>query len=184
MLPSSSFSYSGESHWVLVHRTATQAIHLFDTLMGKPRLTGHTLLQVAAMYKPSTSILNIDVLAVQQQKGVHDCGVFAIAFMVEICKATSNPSSTVFNQKAMRQHLKMCLEKGHLSEFPKAASRKKVQFSKPAVVTEELYCICRMPDFYGDRMMACDTCIKWFHCKCVQVTRRVRKATWNCPSCS
>ena len=102
----------------------------------------------------------------------NDCGVFTIAFKVEICKANNNPSSIVFNQKAMRQHLKMCLEKGYISDFPKAASRKGIQFSKPDIVTEELYCVCRMPDYYGDRMIACDACTKWFHCKCVQVVKK------------
>ena len=107
-----------------------------------------------------------------------------IAFMVEICKGKGTPSGSMFNQKMMRRHLKICLEKGYITEFPKAICRKGIQFSKSAVVTEELYCICRMPDVYGDRMIACDTCAKWFHCKCVGATIRVSKATWKCPSCS
>ena len=102
---------------LLVHRTAAQTIQVIDTLAAKPYLTDRTLLQIAAMYKPPTNSLSIDLVSVQQQKGVHNCGVFAIAFMVEICKGKGTPSGSVFSQKMMR--LKICLEKGNISELPR-----------------------------------------------------------------
>ena len=71
--------------------------------------------------------------------------------MVELCKGKGTPPGSVFSQKMRRQHLKICLEKGNISEFPKAICRKGIQFLKSAAVTEELYCICHMSDV-SDRM--------------------------------
>ena len=74
-----------------------------------------TLLQISKIYNsivpPDESFLKIHKLPVQQQKGVLDCGLFAIAFALEICMG-KNPQYILFEQTKMRQHLHSCLSEG------------------------------------------------------------------------
>ena len=136
----------------------------------------HTLLQLATMFKPAVpaDFINIQLKSVQQQQqqGLHDCGLFAITFSVEVCKG-NDASCIVFNQGKMRNHL--------LSLFPRAKSRKGANFSEERAVVEELYCICRMPEMSDERMISCDKCKKWYHRKCIRMPRGRKQ--FKCPKC-
>ena len=43
------------------------------------------LLQIAKIYPATKSTLQINRLAVQQQVGIYNCGLFSIAYAVETC---------------------------------------------------------------------------------------------------
>ena len=47
----------------------------------------------------------------------------------------------------------------------------------------ELYCICFCPDD-GSQMIACDSCDKWFHCRCVDIDSNNLPDEYKCPNCS
>ena len=47
----------------------------------------------------------------------------------------------------------------------------------------ELYCICFCPDD-GSQMIACDSCDKWFHCRCVGIDSNNLPDEYKCPNCS
>ena len=53
-----------------------------------------------------------------QQVGTTDCGVFAIAYSIDILFG-NNPSEIVYDQSILPQHLVDCFEKGTLTMFPK-----------------------------------------------------------------
>lgn len=53
---------------------------------------------------------------VQKQTGSRDCGLFAIAFALELCSG-NNPSERTFDQSKMRSHLIKCFETGHIEPF-------------------------------------------------------------------
>ena len=59
----------------------------------------------------------VDIANVNRQSGAKDCGLFAIAYVTSLA-FQQNPSLCVFEQNKMRQHLKMCFEKGKLVPFP------------------------------------------------------------------
>ncbi len=46
----------------------------------------------------------------------------------------------------------------------------------------ELYCVCNMPETYGD-MIECGECCTWFHIKCMTRLQSIPE-TWYCPTCS
>lgn len=58
----------------------------------------------------------------QKQQGSSDCGVLALAFLVEVLTGT-NVSKAIFAQEKMRAHLTQCLEEEHFTPFPKIPSR-------------------------------------------------------------
>ena len=173
----------GESHWICAYREAgSNTAIVLDSLGSEMDTSTHTLLQLATMFKPAAPAdsINIQLKSVQQQQGLHDCGLFAIAFSVEVCKG-NDASGIVFNQGKMRKHLQACLENGFMSLFPKAKNRKGANFSEERTVVEELYCICRMPEMFDERMISCDKCNKWYHCKCIRMPRGRKQ--FRCPKC-
>lgn len=67
-----------------------------------------TILQIANVVKTNKPFFKIVELCVQQQQGITDCGVFAVAFTTAICTGI-NVQSVSFNQSKMRAHLLECL---------------------------------------------------------------------------
>ena len=57
---------------------------------------------------------------VQQQQNSVDCGIFAIAFLVELCaNGFNNLINSTFDVSEMRNHLSVCIENKHFQPFPK-----------------------------------------------------------------
>ena len=179
---------AGQSHWVCSsqrrqRRTKTACINIMDSMAATSQLSDHTLLQLATVYKPMTqcdSQLRITRLSVQQQKGLHDCGLFAVAYMIEELEGNC-VEKVIFDQSRMREHFESCLQNNTMSVFPKSSRRKEIPFSREEVHTEELYCICKMPDIFDSRMISCDECTRWYHLKCVRVDPG--KKAWKCFRC-
>ena len=66
--------------------------------------------------------LSLFVPCVQQQKGDVDCGLFAIAFAVELASNNFNIDDIQminFDQEKMAEHLDMCLKGNEFEVFPK-----------------------------------------------------------------
>jgi len=110
------------NHWVCVSSNDSKTINLLDSLSVK--ITWSLLLQIASVFKPdkAASKLYINLLCVHQQSSTLDCGLFTIAFAVEVCRG-NNPRETEFVQTKMRDHLLICLELRRFELFP----RKKCQ---------------------------------------------------------
>lgn len=64
----------------------------------------------------------IKLVRSQQQKGLKDCGVFAIAMATAIAMG-HNPSNVRFHQEFMRAHLVDCLEKRKFTFFAVVQSK-------------------------------------------------------------
>ena len=64
-----------------------------------------------------------------KQTGVNDCGVFAIAYAVNILNGIE-PDGVVFDQSKMREHLIQCFEKQDLQPFP---IYRRVETTKPTI---------------------------------------------------
>ena len=78
------------------------------------RITDNTELQLAKIYSPRSvcpmrTSLQVEVVPVQQQEGVNDCGLFAIAFAMEECLGRKSESAE-FDQLLMREHMIKCLK--------------------------------------------------------------------------
>ena len=163
----------GESHWLCISCTSSSAVDILDS-MSSMELTPNTILQISKIYKPQTASLEIKKLSVQQQKGSHDCGMFATAFMVEVCKG-NDPETVFFNQAKMRAHLQKCFETDLLTPFPRARKSTNFLRSQNQFITIALYCTCRMPDIYDKQMISCDMCEEWFHFTCQKLLKSKRK---------
>ena len=69
------------------------------------------------MHELHLPILFVDVPYIQQQRGLVDCGVFAISFAVHLA-LQGNVTKLNFNQGQMRRHLLKCFQKKVMMPFP------------------------------------------------------------------
>ena len=83
----------------------------------------------------------VGIANVNKQSGGNDCGLFAAAYITSIAHG-QDPSSIVYNQGLMREHLLTCLETKRMALFPTIRERRVLQ-SK--IVKIEVYCYCRSP---------------------------------------
>ena len=178
------------NHWICASNIGCppNTCNVYDSLY--PNYSSSLTTQVAAIMNTSEQSFTINYMNVQMQSGNNDCGLFSIAFATALCSGR-DPSQHLLDQTVMRKHLKSCLEKGVMSEFP-ACNRicrrtTSIQFSKKV----EVHCNCRLPwannflTFGG--LAQCESCHKWFHQKCANITQEAftkTSYTWICLSCA
>ena len=129
--------------------------------------------------RPSTLPLGHEMLG-------GDCGLFAIANLVEYCFGGYDEiikAGTIgweFKQCEMRGHLVKCLQNLQFQPFPKVQKRRAIKIIH---VTYDLkvWCVCGMPEEYGD-MICCGRCEKWFHGLCVGAEMSM-DMSWKCTIC-
>ena len=108
-------------HWVCTTSVNTKKesdVYVMDSLGGVCPMSHSLEQQIVQVYGGRRSQLIIRSLSVQQQVGVKDCGLFAVAFAVEVCQR-NDPSKVSYDQGKMRSHFASCLQKGHLITFPR-----------------------------------------------------------------
>ena len=98
--------------------------------------------QICDLAHCSESVLEIILPSVQQQPNDVDCGVFAIAFAVDILNWFAEIGKR-FDVGNMRSHLLKCLEEEEFTLFPR--SHKHIKLSKGHIIYLDIYCICRSP---------------------------------------
>ena len=64
------------------------------------------------------SVEGLNMVDMQCQEGIIDCGVFAIAVITPLLFG-EDPSMVTYKQEKLRKHLTECLTVGKLSLFPK-----------------------------------------------------------------
>ena len=172
-----------ENHWV-VSSFLDGVISLYNSL-SSTTLSAELAEQLARIYshlKGSVEDggLTVHHIPVQKQKGVSDCGPFAIAFAYHAALGDDLQTITS-DQDKLRTHLVTCFEKEKFSRFPLMSSKVK-RACKPSGELIKLYCDCRLPGSYDD-MVACNRCGKWFHYICVGFVAS-RAGDWYCSGCS
>ena len=176
----------GETHhWICsCSRKGAMIVQVMDSLGLFMPLNLSTVLQIAKIYSVPTdqSVLEIQKLSVQQQHGTIDCGLFSIAFAVEMCLG-HNPQYASFDQKKMREHLYTCFRNGVITSFPSMSSSELLPRPSPVHHKVRVYCSCRMPEEYDEFMIFCDVCHQWFHTSCVNVKEDYFSDQWECYTC-
>ena len=112
------------------------------------------------------SALKVNCLQVQQQSNSIDCGVFAIAFVVDVCFELP-PNESCFDITEMCNHLSACPQLQESSPFPKIARRvPRCRFFQRYI---DIFCVCRQNFFVSDTKDSvdnfksrCSTCYEWF----------------------
>ena len=102
-------------HWALSHLN-NEIVYVYDSLH----------LGVRDELKQQLTILygtrGIRACRVQSQRGITECGCYAIAFCVSL-HFGEDPTSLLYKQREMRKHIVACMEKGCFSPFPSAPKK-------------------------------------------------------------
>ena len=171
--------HTGSDHWVVVKAISDNEVHIYDSVFTEP--TYHVLKQIAAICNTKSAQIKINLEKVQMQIHTNDCGVYAIAFLTDICYGRS-PSSCVYDHKKIRSHLINCFQTGKMTPFPSTETKEE----KAMLKTLNVYCQCRLPNVLEHKfkkpiaeevpcMVKCYICDNFYHNTCVNVTKRQAK---------
>ena len=139
--------HDGDNHWVAVAGSKREGdVDYFDSLSGES-ISSSVFRQISQITHTTEPVIRINRASVQQQTNGVDCGLFAIAFLTEIC-FSKDPREAEFNEKKMRRHLLSCFRSGLMLRFP--STSKRVKKSRSSLVMVEVYCICRDVFFAED----------------------------------
>ncbi|XP_070549612.1 uncharacterized protein [Ptychodera flava] len=110
--------YNGHGHWVTSSNVGGK-VQIFDSSFGG-HIPDELLKQVTHIYGLNKHSCSIECPPVQQQVGNKDCGLFAIAFAVEIAEGNVQTiQSFSFDQCKMRNHFVHCVNNNTILPFPK-----------------------------------------------------------------
>ena len=187
--PSVQIHFTGNSHWITSFQFECDSnVCLLDSLYSSQEIPTYVKLQLAQIYGKGKDRLDIVTPHVRGQVGGNDCGVFAIAKMVEFCLGnfSKNDDDSLnirgyYDQDNLRPHLIKCLETGIFTEFNIIRkSSKKVKYDRHIL---ELECSCGLPNEFAN-MIGCDNCDKWFHKVCVKMDVSKLPNSWICSACA
>ena len=80
--------HTGRDHWVLSLESRDNEVCILDSLSNIKNHTVNTPsleIQLSQIYKKDKTSIPIKILDIQQQENGNDCGLFAIANLVEFC---------------------------------------------------------------------------------------------------
>ena len=189
--------HDGHDHWLLVAKgfitSAGDEICVYDSLVFEPHKRKHAIACIACLVRPSKKELNYIVKHSQKQQNDYDCGVFVIAFATSLAFG-SDPSSFIYEDDKIRQHLKNCFSSGKLSEFPSRVrvNRTLSYSSNEAYFKADIICHCRRTKYALQTktadwdMMQCASCSEVFHKKCEKWRLDAssnERHLWKCKKC-
>ena len=173
--------YIGSHHWICTCNFLHYNVQVMDSMaLFAPMTLDTIILQISKIFSCSSkSALRVEVLSVQQQVGALDCGLYAIANAVEARLQTD----VVYDQQKLRDYLLQCLRNRKFVRFPQFSGTEPLPRPTCTVRKIKLYCVCRMPKEFDERMICCDTCDEWYHYCCVQLSVLDNPELWNCSVC-
>ena len=183
--------HTGEDHWITVKLLSDHEVLIYDSIHLQPNY--YSLKQIASIAQCKTSTIELQLQRVQmQQPGSVDCGVYAIAFLTDLCHGKDPASCQYANAAKLRNHLITCLENGQMLPFPSRDIPKK----KPLMKELNVYCSCRLPHALehlkcpstseATTMIKCYICNNLYHHNCVGITlerakkMKAIKEMWFC----
>lgn len=168
------------NHWMTVAGGSPSMVHVYDSMYNFT--TPETKMQVASILCSAEHRITFKVHKIQFQKGTMDCGLFAIAYATDLAFG-NDPASFNYEQGALRTHFVNCISNDELVPFPKEV----IGYTRPKTESINIYCSCRLPDNYVEKMVKCITCNEWYHKSCEEIPASVFnnvKKLWKCLKCS
>ena len=184
--------HTGSLHWICISNISVNGlvkadvVNLYDSLNSRGTINTHIRDQIADfLFLPSAPEIHVDVQPVQQQTNGTNCGVFAIAYAVDLAN-NQDPKKIRYNESRMRQHLHDCLQAERLIPFPQEDGYHCRVQRKITRKNIDLFCVCRRPYQKGTLTMKCGICRESFHKECMDIPEVIfeQRCFWCCKSCN
>ena len=134
MSPAAQIHHTGKFHWVASVYQDGQ-VYVLDS-MSNGTLSPSMEIQLAALYGRDMPCLSVKIPKIQQQTNGVDCGLFAIANVVQACFGGAPGKQLItYNTNYLRDHLIYCLERQDFSPFPKHDTKEKSTGKSPTFWT-------------------------------------------------
>ena len=145
-------------------------------------------IQLAQIYGKGKSKLTVKVPHIQQQKNGYDCGLFAIANIMEF--ATNRYKGLrecklefAFIESKMREHLIQYFNQKYIEPFPKKKLKEPLKIEVISIDID-LLCCCSIPDVKGlGPWIACDIWDQWYLQKCEGINKFPKTKLYVCKMC-
>lgn len=130
--------HDGAAHWITVTNFGTcqrNHVRVFDSLYREGTYENNLMLEsffrrlyrIDSNQSTRNDVIVLDsfgpikctIESVQIQSDRALCGLFAIAFAVDLCHERHDPSNQFYNEEKLRKHLFQSLRAENFSEFPK-----------------------------------------------------------------
>jgi hypothetical protein len=153
-------------HWIVVTNRgcSDNTLRIYCSLMYKP--SSKCLLVISQYANFNAVKLTIQLMNVAKQRNREDCGLYAVGYAEQLLSGL-DPSSAVFRNEAMRQHLYNCIINKSITAFP--VSQFRVVRNRKEVESQfdvDVHCSCRGVSF--GFMVMCDNCDTWYHSDCLK----------------
>ena len=132
--PSAQIHFNGNNHWLLTYQKVNNGpVYIVDSLKSKRTLNANMTIQISQLYNVDDNYINVIIPDVQRQNNSSDCGVFSIAFLIELLltQFAVDISNIRFDHSLMRKHLLRCLNTETFSVFPKISKMPKMPVNEP-----------------------------------------------------
>ena len=186
--------HDGDNHWVTAASDKEGEVVLYDSLKGAS-ISSAIYSQISTLSNCKLKSLRIIRAGVQQQSNGTNCGLFSIAFAVDIAFGIT-PKERAYAESEMRNHLLKCFKNRKMSPFPQVPPKHRgIKKSKDSILIEDVHCTCRriyitsdMEKDPGFFMAMCSVCEEWYHKKCLKIPPKVFKSNnaannWKCLYC-
>ena len=188
--PTCNIHHTGRGHWVTSVRYEDNGpVYLLDSYLSLDPKTAYMSvsveIQLAKIYGKNSKELTILMPEIQRQTNSLDCGLYAIANMIEFVYnrydgLRQGKLKFNFAEDKMRDHLIKCLENKKMTPFPKSDNKtRKFKMHSDKI---DLYCCCFLPQHY-DAMVECEKCRLWFFQSCKNPTPEELKGQYFCEKC-
>jgi len=184
--------HNGSDHWITIEIVSKEEVHIYDSLFLKPNYC--IIKQISSIIQSKSHQVQLLLEKVQFQRNAIDCGVYAIAFLTDLCHKIDPSARHYPSSKKLREHLIHCFQEGMMTPFSSIDSSKQ----RPSVMNVNLYCSCRQPYALEHvkpehlplnedaQMIQCYLCDRWYHRSCVDISEeRIQELsnsqeTWVC----
>ena len=124
--------------------------------------------QLCQIYKYFVEDGHLDVSypKLLKQKGSNDCGLFCLAYAIDIASGVM-PDNECYLQEKFRNHFQSCLDLNYFERFPRDnIENEKMIFKAESHVRIPVFCDCMLPA--TPEMIKCYYCSELYHIECLE----------------
>ena len=178
------------NHWICIHVNRNKSlVEVYDSKYTTIPMAAVDL--ILQLIQSDQDTVTINCKKMQEQSGNDACGTFAIAVATSLCYE-DDPTSKVWKQDLMWQHILECFEIGQMTPFPldiqmvKDYEELENDSKINSTSTYQIHCKCRQRYKPRDFMKSCTKCSKWYHAKCagIPASSFLKQKLWTCSYCS
>ena len=113
--------HNSSNHWIAIEIVSKEEVHVYDSLFSNPNYC--IIKQISSIIQSRSPKVQLFLEKVQFQQNSIDCGVYAIAFLTDLCHKLDPATHHYSDSKDLRDHLIQCFQQGVMKAFSSVDSK-------------------------------------------------------------